>query len=91
MHTSGSQAIQVLSSKKSPYGLSDNENDLMSDLIDTDMFKVYSDTLRSETLRIQQRKPAKFGYLPMMTMVVLGDLNDESFCECVLSCQVGCV
>ncbi len=38
MHVSGSQAIQVLSSKKSPYGLSDNENDLMTDLLDTDMF-----------------------------------------------------
>ena len=60
--------------------------DLMTDLLDTNMFKVYSDMLRSETLRIQQRKPAKFGYLPMMVVAVLGDLNAESFCECVLSC-----
>ena len=49
------------------------------------MFKVYSDMLRSETLRIQQRKPEKFGYLPMMTVTTLGTLNDESFFECVLS------
>jgi hypothetical protein len=42
--------------------------------------------LRSETLRIQQRKPAKFGYLHMMTVAVLGVLNAESFCERVLSC-----
>ena len=61
--------------------------DLMADLLDADMFKVYSDMLRSETLRIQQRKPEKFGYLPMMTVSVLGGvLNTESFCECVLSC-----
>ena len=36
--------------------------DLMTDLLDADMFKVYSDILKSENLRIQQRKPAKFGY-----------------------------
>ncbi len=60
--------------------------DLMADLLDADMFKVYSDMLRSETLRIQQRKPAKFGYLPMMAVAVLAALNAESFCERVLSC-----
>ena len=60
--------------------------DLMADLLDTDMFKVYSDMLRSETLRIQQRKPAKFEYLPMMTAAALGALNVESFCDRVLSC-----
>jgi hypothetical protein len=55
-------------------------------LLDTDMFKVYSNMLRSETLRIHQRKSTKFGYLPMMTLDVLVVLNAESFCECVLSC-----
>jgi hypothetical protein len=60
--------------------------DLMTDLLDDDMFKVYSDMLRSETLRIQEWNPAKFGYLPMMTVAVLGVLNAESFCERVLSC-----
>jgi hypothetical protein len=49
------------------------------------MFKVLSDILRSESLRIQQCKSAKFGYLPMMAVATLGDLNTESFCECVLS------
>ena len=58
----------------------------MTDLLDTDMFKVYSDIMRSETLRIQERKVPKFGYLPMMTVTALGVLNVESFCECVLSC-----
>ena len=41
--------------------------DLMTDLLD-DMFKVYSDIMRSETLRIQERKTPKFGYLPMMVV-----------------------
>jgi hypothetical protein len=45
-----------------------------------------SDVRRTETLRIQQGKPAKFGYLSMMAVSTLGALNDESFCECVLSC-----
>ena len=60
--------------------------DLMTDFLDVDMFKVYSDIMRSETLRIQERKAPKFGYLTMMTVTVLGVLNVESFCECVLSC-----
>ena len=42
--------------------------------------------LRSEVLRIQQGKSAKFGYLPMMVVTTLGALNAESFCERVLSC-----
>ena len=60
--------------------------DLMTDLLDTNMFKVYSDILRSESLRIQYGKSAKFGYLPMMVVATLGALNTESFCERVLSC-----
>ncbi len=58
----------------------------MTDLLDIDMFKSHSDMLRSETLRIQERKSVKFGYLPMMVVVTLGALNDESFCDHVLSC-----
>jgi hypothetical protein len=60
--------------------------DLMTDLLHVDMFKVISDMLWSEDLRIQEGKSAKFGYLPMMTVTTLGALNTESFCECVLSC-----
>ena len=55
------------------------------------MFKLYSDMMRSETLLIQQRKPTKFGYLPMMSVTTLGDLNAESFCEWVLSCLTSCL
>jgi hypothetical protein len=58
----------------------------MADLLHTDMFKVLSDMLRSEALLIQRGKSAKFGYLSMMVVAILGTLNDESFCECVLSC-----
>ena len=60
----------------------------MTDLLDSDMFKVLSDMLRSEDLRIQKGKSTKFGYLSMMSVTTLGDLNTESFChgECVLSC-----
>jgi hypothetical protein len=50
------------------------------------MFKVYSDTLRSESLRLKKGLSTKFGYLPMMTVTTLGTLNVESFCERVLSC-----
>ena len=58
----------------------------MVDLLHTDMFKVLSDMLWSESLRIQQGKSAKFGYLSMMVVATLGAVNAESFCECVLSC-----
>ena len=60
--------------------------DLITNLLDTSMFKVYSDMMTSESLLIQQRKPTKFGYLLMMTVVTMGVLNTESFCESVWSC-----
>jgi len=60
--------------------------DFMADLLHTNMFKVYSDMLWSDSLRIQKIKSGKFGYLPIMSVTTLGDLNTESFCECVLSC-----
>ena len=58
----------------------------MADLLHANMFKVYSDMLRSESLRMQKGLSAKFGYLPMMSVATLGALNAESFCERVLSC-----
>ncbi len=60
--------------------------DLMADLLHDEMFKVFSDMLRSESLLIHRVKSAKFGYLPMMVVATLGALNVESFCERVLSC-----
>jgi len=50
------------------------------------MFKVYSDMLRSDSLRMQKGQSAKFGYWPMMAVATLGALNADSFCERVLSC-----
>jgi len=60
--------------------------DLMADLLHVNMFKVYSDMLRSESLRMQKGQSTKFGYLPMMTVTTLGTLNAQSFCDRVLSC-----
>ena len=57
--------------------------DVMTDLLHANMF---SDMLRSESLRLKKGLSAKFGYLPMMAVATLGALNAESFCECVLSC-----
>ena len=51
------------------YDPPDVHYDLMTDLMDSDMSKVYSDMMRSETLLIHQRKPTKFGYLPMMEVL----------------------
>jgi hypothetical protein len=60
--------------------------DVMTDLLHVNMFKVYSDMMRSESLRLKKGLSAKFGYLPMMAVATLGALNAESFCERVLSC-----
>ena len=57
--------------------------DVMADLLHANMF---SDMLRSESLRLKKGLSAKFGYLPMMAVATLGALNAESFCERVLSC-----
>ena len=43
----------------------------MTDLLHVNMFKVYSDMLRSESLRLKKGLSAKFGYLPMMAVVCL--------------------
>ena len=48
------------------------EYDLMTDLLHANMFKTYSDMLRSESLRMQKVLSAKFGYLPMTTVATLG-------------------
>jgi hypothetical protein len=61
--------------------------DLITDLLDANMFKVYVDMLKSDKQRVKAGQPAKFGYLPMIRAVAtLGVLNAESFCERVLSC-----
>ena len=37
--------------------------------------------LKSDKQRVKGGQPAKFGYLPMMSVATLGALNAESFCE----------
>ncbi len=59
---------------------------MMADLLHVNMFKVYSDMLRSESLRLKKDLSAKFGHFLMMVVATLGSLNAESFCERVLSC-----
>jgi hypothetical protein len=42
--------------------------DLITDLLDTNMFKVYADMLKSDKQRVKTGQSVKFGYLPMMTV-----------------------
>ena len=58
---------------------------IIVDLLDVDMFKVYADMLKNDKKRVKTGQSSKFGYLPMMTVATLDVLNTESFCECVLS------
>ncbi len=59
--------------------------DLIPDLLDSNMFKVYVDMLKSDKQRVKGGQSGKFGFLSMMPVTTLGVLNVESFCECVLS------
>jgi hypothetical protein len=60
--------------------------DVMVDLMDTDMFKMYSDMMMSDSLRIQQFKSAKIGYSPMMVVVTLDAMITESLSvSCLVS------
>ena len=76
--------------------------DLITDLLDTNMFKVYEDMLKSDKQRVKGGQPVKFGRWlydgcmmavatlgalnAMMPVATLGALNAESFRERVLSC-----
>ena len=60
--------------------------DLITDFLDTDMLKFYSDILRIEKMCIQKGMTTKFRYFPMMSVSTLGTLNTESFSDRVLSC-----
>ena len=42
--------------------------DLIADLLDANMFKLYADMLKSDKERVKGGQPAKFGYLPMMAV-----------------------
>ena len=61
----------------------DAQYDLITDLLDADMFKVYEDMLKSDKPRVKGGQSVKFGYLSMMSVATLSDLNAEFFCESV--------
>ena len=79
-------AAELPTSAVTSNGPAPAQYDVMADLLHANMFKVYSDMLRSESLRLKKGLSDKFGYLPMMAVSTLGALNAESFCERVLSC-----
>ena len=83
---SGGVAAEFPTSAVTSNGPAPAQYDVIADLLHANMFKVYSDMLRSESLRLKKGLSAKFGYLPMMAVAALGALNAESFCERVLSC-----
>ncbi len=60
--------------------------DLITDLLDANMFNVYADMLKSDKQRVKGGQSAKFGFMPIMVVATLGALNADSFCERVLSC-----
>ncbi len=82
----GDVAAEFPTSAVTSNGPAPAQYDVMADLMHANMFKVSSDMLRSESLRLKKGLSAKFGYLPMMAVATLGALNAESFCERVLSC-----
>jgi hypothetical protein len=82
----GGVAAELPTSAVTSNGPAPAQYDVIADLLHANMFKVYSDMLRSESLRLKKGLSAKFGYLPMMAVAALGALNAESFCERVLSC-----
>ena len=46
--------------------------DLIADLLDANMFKLYADMLKSDKQLVKGGQPVKFGYLSMMTVAILG-------------------
>jgi hypothetical protein len=60
--------------------------DLMDDLLEADVLKLYRQVLSEEEAQVRAGGKAQFGYLPRMTLANIGDMNAESFCERTLSC-----
>jgi len=60
--------------------------DLMDDLLDADVFKVYSQVLSEEESQVKAGGKDQFGYFPRMVLANIGAMNAESFCERTLSC-----
>ena len=60
--------------------------DLMGDLLEADVLMLFRQVLREEESLVKVGGQSQFGYLPTMTLVNIGVMNTESFCERILSC-----
>jgi hypothetical protein len=60
--------------------------DLMDDLLEADVLKVYRQVLAEEESLVKGGGQVQFGYLPRMALANIGAMNAESFCERTLSC-----
>lgn len=60
--------------------------DLMDDLLEADVLKLYRQVLAEEEALVKAGGQAQFGYLPRMALANIGAMNAESFCERTLSC-----
>ena len=60
--------------------------DLMDDLLEADVLKLYRQILSEEEAQVKAGGKAQFGYLPRMALANIGAMNAESFCERTLSC-----
>jgi hypothetical protein len=60
--------------------------DLMDDLLEADVLKLYRQILSEVETQVKAGDKAHFGYLPRMALANIGAMNAESFCERTLSC-----
>ena len=60
--------------------------DLMDDLLETDVLKLYRPVLSEEETHVKTGDKDQFGYLARMTLTNIGVMNPESFCERTISC-----
>jgi hypothetical protein len=60
--------------------------DLMDDLLEVNVLKLYRQVLAEEEALVKAGGQAQFGYLPRMTLTNIVVMNAESFCERTLSC-----
>ena len=60
--------------------------DLIDDLLETDVLKMYRQVLTEEKEQVKSGGRDQFGYLPTMTLSNIGAMNAESFCERTISC-----
>ena len=60
--------------------------DLMDDLLEIDVLKLYRMVLTQEEAQVKSGVKDQFGYLTRMVLTNIGVMNTKSFCERTLSC-----